>query len=197
MFSLTVQYSICPSILPSSQSAQSHVQAQYVQNHSSHWNFHPRCVIGLGVPNQLHLMILHTNIISDSEAAKGSCVSSQTAKKFTNKCSKMKTNSRQHQMKASIWKKYIVSHTGGAIIPQGCRVLAVSRCEPDWRSWLNLSDHLESIWKETVPIHGSEVFHDKKNYAAIKSIFDFWCIVVQKSNICTKNNPVNESIQLC
>ena len=80
MFSLAVQYSICPSILPSSQSARSHVWAQYAQNHSSHWNFHPRCVMGLGVPNQLHLMILHTSIISSSEAVKGSCVSSQTAK---------------------------------------------------------------------------------------------------------------------
>lgn len=74
MFSLTVQYSICPSILPSSQSAQSHVWAQYAQNHSSHRNFHPR------LPNQLHSMILHTNISSSSEAVKGSCVSSQTAK---------------------------------------------------------------------------------------------------------------------
>lgn len=47
MFSLTVQYSICPSFL-STQSARSHVWARYAQNHSSHWIFHPHCVTGLG-----------------------------------------------------------------------------------------------------------------------------------------------------
>lgn len=124
MFSLTVQYSICPSIFPSSQSARSHVWAQYAQNPSSHWNFHPCCVMGLGLPSQLHLMILHTNIISNSEAAKGSCVSSQTAKNSQTNAEKLTADNTEGSFLAG--RNPFFARTGGIIIPQGCTKEALS-----------------------------------------------------------------------
>lgn len=91
----------------------------------THWNFHPCCVIGLGLPNQLHLMILHTHIISNSEAAKGSCVSSQTAKNSQTNASNLTADNTEGNLLTGK-KKSILSHTGSTVIPQGCEAPALS-----------------------------------------------------------------------
>lgn len=77
----------------------------------------------LKFPSSLHLMILHTIIISDSEAVKGSCVSSQTAKNSQTNAPKLTADNTEGRLLSG--KKSILSHTGGAIIPQGCKMGAL------------------------------------------------------------------------
>lgn len=49
-------------------------------------------------------------------------------------------------------------HTGGAVIPQGCRVSAGASQSEE-------AHHLESVWEEAVTVHGSEGFHEEEKYS--------------------------------
>lgn len=84
----------------------------------------PRHVMGLSLPNRLHLTILHTNIISDSEAVKGSCVSSQSDKISQTNSLQLTADNTEGRLLSG--RNPISSHIGGAIIPQGWIIGALS-----------------------------------------------------------------------
>ena len=130
----------------SSQSAPSHMWALFARNHSSHGNVRPR-------QNQPRSMTLHTNIISSSQAVKGSCVSSQAG---TNKCSRK--NQQQLALKEAFYLEEIlvIPHRWDNYPSGLCDGSSVSRCEPRWSSWENQTDHLEAVWEEAGAVRGHE-----------------------------------------
>lgn len=116
-------------------------------NHSSHcWNFHRRRAIGPSLPKQLHSTTLHTNIISDSEAVKGSCVSSRTDRNSQTNAPQLTADNAEGRLLSG--RNPISSHTGAAFIAQGSKW---ELCEQVWRSWWKQPDH-----QELVTVHGSE-----------------------------------------
>lgn len=97
----------------------------------THWNFHPRCVIGLSLPNQLHLMILHTHIISNSEAAKGSCVSSQTAKNSQTNASNLTADNTEGSLLSGKKNPFYSI----LAVQLSHRAVKHQLCQQVWRSW--------------------------------------------------------------
>lgn len=188
MFSLTVQYSICPSILPSSQSAQSHVWAQYAQNHSSRRHFHPRCVMGLSLPNQLHLMILHTNIIGSSEAVKGSCVSSQTPKNSQTNAQKLTADNTEGSLVSGRNPFY------PSLVEQ-LFLSAVKKkkllCQQVWTRVKKLRKSVRSpAWKQSLEVPIQSIFNFTFHF--IVALFHFEVLILHKR---TKTNTTTNKFK--
>lgn len=175
VFSLTVQDSICLSVLPSFQSVQSHFQAPYMQNHSSIWNLHPRHVTGGRLPSQLHLTDTSQRNITGSAAVKGRCVSSQTGLPKNSQRLKYKTHTRQLGKDLFYLEKVDFSpcwwHNCPSKLQNGS---CITWCSPQWTRVIKLVKllaQLESIWEETGAVQGAEV-----NFFLFIFVFFLWLI---------------------
>lgn len=144
----------------------------------THWNFHPCCVIGLGLPNQLHLMILHTHIISNSEAAKGSCVSSQTAKNSQTNTSNLTADNTEGNLLTGKKKIHFIPYWQYSYPTGLWSASSVSRCEEAGKVarspglHLGGNSHCPWCWKNKQT--------KKKNTQSIKFCFSFIIFLLHK-----------------
>lgn len=188
MLRLTVQYSICPSILPSSQSAQSHVRAQCAQNHSSRrWKF----LLAVWSASACQTSSTWRYFTPTSSAAQRlwkEAVSHPRSDKNSQTKNARRLAADNAEGRLQSGRNPIWSHIGGAIIPRGWIMGALSAGvrTPGKPVWLRGVSHCPWFWSvntSTLLIHDATYAKTNTNKFRISQqnriksfylIFFFW-----------------------